>query len=285
MQIAAGTLIGALAVNLFMVPIQLPAGGLSGLMLILHYIWGLPIGPLYMVANLPALFWLYRLIGWSAALRTLAGIALFSLFIELTAPASAHAPTTNPMLATVYAGVVMGFGLGLVLRAGGSTGGTSAIARVVRHYTGMDMARFLMLTDVVILGFGALFLSLEAILYGLIMTFLLMKVIQVVQEGFRSSRCVLIVTESVPAVTTAITGELQRGVTVLQGSGGYTGHSRPVLLCVVTEEELHRLKRRLSEVDPEAFIIVTDAREVAGRGFTLETEVRRIPFWAGQSGD
>lgn len=284
MQITAGTLIGALAVNLFMVPNQLASGGMSGLLLFLHYVFGLPLGMTYFLANLPALFWLFRLYGWHGLLKTLWGIASFSVFLELARPLTAFAPTDNLMLATIYSGVLMGLGLGLAVRVGGSTGGSTPIAQIVHHYTGLSIGKFLLATDALILAFGAITTSAERILYGLIMTFVVMRLLQAVQEGFSTSRCLLIISESPDEVGQAIMREIRRGVTRLSGSGEYSGRPRPVLMCVVSETEVHRIKRLVLAADPDAFVVITDAREVAGRGFTLDTDIRRIPFWYTQRG-
>lgn len=284
-QIAVGTLIGALAVNLFMLPNQLPSGGLSGFMLMLHYLWNVPVGLGYFLFNLPTLFWLQRLYGWRGMSKTVWGMASFSLFVELTQPLSAYAPTNNLLLAAIYGAMMLGAGLGLALKVGGSTGGTDAIGKVVHHYTGVKLARFLLWTDFAILGFGALVLPMEGILYALLMTFVITQTVRLVLEGLNTSRCVLIISEQPDLVSASIMTELQRGVTRLGATGEYTGRERPVLMCVVSENELHRLKRLIQTADPAAFVLITDAREVSGRGFTLETEGRRLPFWATMGGD
>lgn len=283
-QIGVGTLVAALSVNLFMIPNQLASGGLGGLLLLLHYLWSIPIGTTYLAVNLPIFAWLYRLHGWHGLMKTVWGTASFSLFLELTRPLAGYAPTQNLLLASIYAGVLMGLGLGLAIRVGGSTGGTSAIGHVVRHYTGFDLSRFLLLTDLLIFAVGAFVLSMEAILYAAITTFLVMKLIQTVLEGFSTSRCLLIISEKPDAVSQSILRELQRGVTRLSGKGEYSGQPRPVLLCVVGETEVLRIKRLVLAADPNAFLVVTDAREVEGQGFTLDTDVRKIPFWAAQRG-
>ncbi len=282
-QITAGTVIAALAVNLFLMPNQLASGGLGGLLLILHYLWEIPMGSTYFLVNIPAIYLLYRIYGWQGLARTIWGIAAFSLFLDLTEPLSIYAPTTNPLLAAIYAGLLVGLGLGLTLIVGGSTGGTSTVAQAVRHYTGMDASRFLFLTDLLILAFGAVVLNLEAVLYGLLVTFIMARVIQAVQEGLNTSRCLMIISEHPDDVSQAIMHEVRRGVTRLDGTGEYSRQRRPVLMCVVRESEVVRIKRLVLQTDPEAFVLITDAREVNGRGFTLETDIRPIPFWS-QSG-
>lgn len=284
-QIAAGTLLSGAAVNLFLVPNQLPSGGMGGLTLLAHYLWQIPMGSTYLIANLPALFWLLRLYGYNGLMKTLWGIISFSLFLELTRPMTAYAPTENLLLATIYASVLLGLGMGLTLRVGGSTGGTSSIGKVVHHYTGFDIGKFLLVTDLIILGASAFILSPELVLYGMLGAYILTRTVRVVQDGFSTSRCLLIISERPDAVSAAIMAELKRGVTRLDGMGEYTGQPRPVLMCVVGENEAARIKRLILSADPAAFVLVTDAREVAGKGFTVETDVRRIGFWAAQGGD
>lgn len=279
LQIIIGTAIGAVAVNLFMLPNHLASGGMGGLLVILHYLWNVPIGTVYFLANLPILYWLYRLYGWHGVFKTLLGTVLFSMVVDMSAPLAQYAPTHNLLLATLYSGVLIGFGSGLALRVGGSTGGTSAIAQLVHHYTGLNVSRFLLYSDFVILSFGAIALNLEVIMYALVMTVVITRVIQTVNEGALSSRCLLIISAQPEEVAQAILTEVKRGVTRLTAQGEYSGQPRPVLMCVVNETEVYKLKRLVHAADPAAFVVVTDAREVDGPGFTLDTEHHRIPFW------
>ncbi|MDF2630343.1 MAG: hypothetical protein K0R39_4174 [Symbiobacteriaceae bacterium] len=284
-QIALGTLVSALAINLFLVPTQLPSGGLGGLMLIMNYLWQIPVGPAYFVANIPAILWLFKVKGRQGAVKSLWGIACFSLLVQVTAPLSVYAPTQNLVLAAIFAGALLGIGTGLTLVVGGDTGGNSTYARMIRHYTGLNVSTVMLGMDAVILGFGATMLSVEPVLFALIMTVVCSYCVGLVQDGLNSSRFVLIISEQVDLVGTALLGELKRGVTRLDARGEYTGKSRPVLMVVVSPPEVMRVKRLVLETDPEAFMMVSDAREVSGRGFTLEHELRRLPYWAAQSGD
>lgn len=281
LQIVAGTILAALAVNLFLLPNQLTSGGLSGLLLILHYLVGVPMGSTYFLANLPGLYLLYRIYGGKGLSRTLWGITSFSFFLEATAFLTHYAPTSNPLLASLYGGAVMGVGVGLAIMAGGATGGTDIIAQVVKYRTGMDVSRFFFVTDLFILGFGSIVISPEAILYGLLMTFVMSRVVQAVQEGLNTSRCLLIISEQPDEVSKRILDQIKRGVTQLTATGAYSGNPRPVLMCVVAPSEVIKVKRLVLDADPAAFVLITDAREVNGRGFTIDTDVRPLPFWRG----
>ncbi|HWI62715.1 MAG TPA: YitT family protein [Symbiobacteriaceae bacterium] len=284
-QITFGTLLSALAVNLFMVPTHLPSGGLSGLMLIFNYLWGLPVGPAFLIANVPAILWLFKVKGWEGGAKSVYGIISFSLLVQLTVPLSAYAPTQNTFLAVLFGGLLMGTGVGLTLIVGGDAGGNSTYARLIRHYTGMNVAGLMLGMDFLILAFGAVMLSVESVLYALAMTVVISYSMQMVMDSLNASRFILIISEKSDAVGAAIMAEVRRGVTRLDGRGEFTGRDRPVLMCAVYPSEVLRVKRLVLEADPEAFMLVSDAREVSGRGFTLEHEVRRLPYWATMGTD
>ena len=283
-QITLGTAIAALAVPLFMMPFQTMAGGLGGLLLVLHYLWNVPVGIGYFALNLPAMLWLFKLHGWNALIKTIWGATSFSIFLQLFQPLAAFPPTQNMLLATLYGAVLTGLGNGLALRVGGSTGGTTCMGQVVRHYTGLDVSKFLYASDFVIILFAGVMLRPEMVLYGLLVSFLAIRVIQAVLDGFSTSRCFLVISERPEELTRALLTVVRRGVTRLQATGGYSGQERPVLICVVAEKEVLRTKLLIQETDPSAFMVITDAREVAGRGFTLETPIHPIPFWEAQRG-
>ncbi|HLN64296.1 MAG TPA: YitT family protein [Symbiobacteriaceae bacterium] len=284
-QITVGALIGALALTLFMVPSHLPSGGLGGLLLIFHYLWGIPVGPFYFLANVPALIWLYKLYGWRGLTKSVYGIAAFSVFLSVTEPLAVYAPTHNPLLAAIFGGALLGLCVALTLSVGGDTGGNSSYVRIVHHYTGVNVPRALMVTDFVILCFGAITISVESILYSLIFTVVCGYVTQMVQEGFTSSRCFLIISERPDEVGAILMSEVRRGVTRLNGQGEYTGQARPVLMCAVSAGEAFRVKQLIMNADPQAFVLNLDAREVAGHGFTIHHELRPLPYWVTGAGD
>ncbi len=283
-QIAAGTAIAAAAIDLFLVPLELPLGGMSGVFMLVHYLWKIPIGSMYFLFNLPLLAWLFRLKGKGSVARTLWGMGTFSLFLELMEPMTRLTPTDNALLSGILGGGLVGLGLGLAFRVGGSTGGSSALAQVVEHYTGISVPKFLLVTDIVTLLVSGVLLRVEALMYGVVITFVLMFTIAKVQEGFTVARCLMIITQDPDKVAGAILTRVGRGVTRLEGLGEYSGRPRPVLMCVVGETEVPRVKRLILEADPEAFVVITAAEEVAGPGFTLDTPRRRVPFWATQRG-
>ena len=283
LQIAVGAALSAAAINLFVLPHHFASGGISGLLIIAHYLWNTPIGLLYAAANVPLIIWLWRIHGWEGLARSIWGIALFSALIDGLAFLQRLYPTHDPILAVIYAAVLSGVGGGLIYRTGATTGGTSLAGRILRHYTGFEIGRFLFLTDILVMGLAGLVLrALEITLYSWVFSYLSNRIVDSVQEGLVDFKAVHIISDQGDRIAEALMEHLHRGVTALPAVGAFTHRQRAMLVCVVAPQELVRLRTLVQGADPEAFLFVTDAREVAGRGFTLDSEHRRIPFWARQ---
>jgi uncharacterized membrane-anchored protein YitT (DUF2179 family) len=265
--IAIGSVLVALAADLFLIPNRVVSGGVVGIATILHYLAGTRVGLVTLLINIPlfvaALVWGG---GWRTGVRTVFGVAVMSLAIDLLQPYLPHV-TTDPLLYTLYGGLLDGLGVGLVLRAGGTTGGTDIVASVLYRLRGTRLGATILATNVLILGAAALIFGLEPALYALLVVYVSTQVVDLVQQGLARTRSCLIVSQRYEPIRDAILAQLERGVTVLRGMGGYTGEERPVLLCAVSQSEVTRLKRLVQELDPEAFVIVTAASEVLGKGF------------------
>lgn len=267
LQIIAGALIVAVGTNMFFVPNKVVSGGVTGIAILLHYAVGTPVGVAVLAMNVP-LLWL----GWRFAggmrffVRTLVAVVVLSAAIDLSAP-YITAPTTDRLLVICYGGLVDGFGLGLVFRARGTTGGTDVLARWAQRALGIGVGQALLAMNVVIFAAAAFLFGAEAVMVALALAFVSARVLDTVQEGFSAARAALVISERHEAVKAAIFERLGRGVTVLRGEGGFTGDPRPVLYVVVAASEAGRLKRLVAEVDPTAFVAVTPAQEVLGEGF------------------
>jgi len=205
-------------------------------------------------------------------MRSLYGTVVLSLSIDLLAP-FVTVPTQDLILSGLFGGVLMGLGLGLVFRSGSTTGGTDFAAAILRSYTGVNVGQLLFALDgLVVLAVWAAFGSAEIAMYSLIAIFVGAWLIDIVQEGFGYAKSFIIIANSPDEVANAITIKLGRGATVWAGKGAYTGTERQVIMTVVNRSEITRLKRIVSEVDPRAFIIISDAREVLGEGFRANGE-------------
>lgn len=269
--VALGSLTQAIGLMIFFVPANLASGGVSGIAQLINFHTDWPIGLMTFIGNLPlfALGWRF-LGGRSFVLRTAFSIVTFSFFADtlLWLPFFPSAGVTDDLvLNSLYGAVIAGAGYALVYRGRGTSGGTDILARILNHYRNIPMTQSYLLTDaVVILGAGLVFGWKEA-LYALIALYVSGLVVDTVMEGGSTVRTAMIVTSEPQAVTDQIMSDLARGVTVLPGTGAYTGVSRPILYCVITRSEVQVLKDIVHHHDPRAFMVVGAAYEALGEGF------------------
>jgi uncharacterized membrane-anchored protein YitT (DUF2179 family) len=274
--LAAGSLLLSLAYALFLVPSRIAAGGVSGLAVVFHYLWGLPTGLLVFGMNVPLLVAGYLFLGGLRfTVRTLVSVAIFSATVDplghLFRPV-----THDAFLATLYGGVISGVGIGLVFGRGASTGGTTIVARLTQMCTRLSAGIAQLLVDAVVVGAAALVFGPQIALYGLISLFVSGKAIDWSLEGLSGERVAIVVSPAAEAITARVTRELDRGATLLEGRGGYTGEDRPVLLCVLDRSQEPALRALVQSEDPAAFVTVAAATTVLGEGFApLQAPSRR----------
>ncbi|GAW29307.1 MULTISPECIES: YitT family protein [unclassified Carboxydocella] len=261
-----GSLITAAGIVWFLAPNQIAAGGVSGIAIILNKLFGFPVGRSMLAMEIPLFIASTLALGWGFAARTFLGALTLPIFVDLLTPYLQPA-TSNLLLASLYGGVVTGAGIGLVFRSKGSTGGTDELAALLHKFVGLPLGQILLFIDgLVILG-ATLVFGVEKALYALITVFVAARVIDLVQEGIISAKAAFIISDHSEEIACNIMTRLDRGVTSLAGKGAYTGISRHVLLSVVSQSEVSRLKEVVYETDPQAFVIVTDVHEVLGEGF------------------
>src|SRR5919109_4623928 len=277
--IILAALIQALSLRLFFVPSKLAFGGVSAIAQLINHFTGWPIGLMIFIGNVPlfALGWRY-LGGRSFVVRTAIAIFTYSLFTDLllqTPLFGPNGPATRLInelqgdifLNALYGAIVSGIGYGLVYRARGTSGGSDILARILNHYRGVPMTQsYLMVDTIVILGAGFVF-GWKAALYAMIALYVSGLVAETTLEGSGTVRTAMIVTGEVEAISARVIEELERGVTILEGTGAYTGAGRPVLYCVITRAEVAALKAIVQEADPRAFMVIGVAHEALGEGF------------------
>ena len=277
--IILAALIQAFSLRVFFVPANLASGGVSGISQLINHFTGWPIGLLILVGNIPlfALGWRF-LGGRRFAMRTAAAILTYSTFTELLLHTSLFAADGaaahlidelhgDIFLNTLYGAIVSGIGYGLVYRARGTSGGSDILARILNNWRGIPITQsYLFVDSAVILGAGFVFGWKQA-LYAMIALYVSGLVAETTLEGSRTVRTATIVTSEANIISSRVLEELSRGVTILQGSGAYTGANRPVLYCVITRAEVATLKTIVNETDPHAFMVIGAAHEVLGEGF------------------
>ena len=265
LTLVSGAVIFALGLNGLVVANGLAEGGLSGISVIVHYFTGWPVGVLYLLLNIPLLVLGYLSLGGRFTMRTLVGAGLVTGALILTR--SVRFPMNDLLLASLYAGVINGTGLGLMFRAGGSSGGLDILAQHLRHHHGLTVAETYLVADGIVLAAAGLLLGADTALYALIVTFVGGRVADFIQEGPNRAKAVLIITDRVQPLTQYVTSVLERGATVFDVRGAYTGRPRGLVMTVLSRRELARLKQEVRRLDPRAFMVVQDATEVIGEGF------------------
>jgi uncharacterized membrane-anchored protein YitT (DUF2179 family) len=267
--ILLGAFIQALAMRLFLIPGQLVSGGISGAAQIINFYTGWPIGLMVLVGNIPLFLLGWRFLGGARfAIRTALAILAFSFltdFLALFIPPQGI--TQDNFLNCLFGGVLLGAGLGLVYRGRGTSGGSDILGRILNSKFAIPISQSYLITDTLVVLAGGFTFGWEKALYGLVVIYVSGLAAEMVSEGSSIFRTAMIITSAPDAVITEITRTLERGVTILQGKGGYTGTDRPVLYCVVTRSEVNQLKELVHEADPEAFMVIGTAHEALGEGF------------------
>ena len=265
-QILLGCIIGGAAYPMFLVPNNIAPGGLTGVATVLNYLVQVPVGLTSMLMNVPLFIIGFKAMGRVFVLRSLVATVLFSMAIDMI---RVPPVTMDPLLGTLYGGVLLGIGLGLILRAGATTGGTDMVARMVhKRVPFLSVGMFLFLIDCAVVILAGLCVGLNEGLYAMIAIFVSSKLIDMVMAGLSQTKACFIITSALESVTQRVMTELDRGVTHLEAKGAYSGQNRPMILCVLSSQEVARLKDIVREEDEQAFMFVTGAHEALGEGFS-----------------
>lgn len=264
--IALGTFLAALSLPLFFLPYDIAPGGISGISTVLASVLPLSVGLISFVLNVPLFLIGWRTVGWRFAVRSFIAMTLMSLFIDLV---PVRDVSGNVMLASVFGGVLLGVGLGLVVRAGATTGGTDMAAKMIHNRVAfLPIATILFMIDGLVVAVAALAFGLQAALWALISLFVSSQAMDSVIKGFNTAMQFMIISRDSEKIVRRIHTEIDRGCTRLMAEGTYSRLPVGTLLCVVSRTEAPRLKKLVAEVDPQAFVTVCNVHEVLGEGFT-----------------
>jgi len=295
--ILAGTFIAAMALDIFLIPYKIASGGASSVGLIVNYLTSglLPVGVVIILINIPLFFLGYKLMGPHYLVKSIVCTLLYSLFIDLMMPLARSFsekylgldPNLAPdmLLYSIIGGMLLGMGLGLVIRTGSSTGGSDIAAQLLHKvFPQMTTGAYLVLVDaVIVLAAGFVFGNILYSLYATVALVVSSKVIDIVVEGVNHAKAVYIISEKSAEIADRILTDLDRGVTILQGRGAYTKQEKNVLLCVISSRQLVMLKRLIKAIDDRAFVILADAREVLGEGFGENKEIVTVTIEKSKS--
>lgn len=269
--IVLGSMIGAAAYPLFLVPNNIAPGGVTGIATILNYLWKWPVGITSLLMNLPLFLIGFKAMGRVFVFRSLIATILFSVFIDLI---KLPPLTDDILLASVYGALALGVGLGLILRGGATTGGSDMIARMVhKRFPFITVGTFLFMVDCMVILCAAFTMSARAALYALINIFVAARAVDLVLAGMGSAKACFIITNRPETVAQRIMKELDRGATLVGATGAYSGDARTMVISVVGRTEVMAVKRIVRQEDEKAFVFITDTHETLGEGFSaLEGE-------------
>ncbi|WP_058302531.1 YitT family protein [Gorillibacterium timonense] len=260
-----GSLLFSVGLEIFLVPNNIIDGGITGISIIFSHLFGIPIGVFLLVLNIPFLFLGYKQIGKTFALSTLFSVVVMSIGTTLLHPVK---PLTDvPLLATVFGGVCLGVGVGLVIRAGGSLDGSEIVAILVSKRMPFSVGEIVMFINVFILGSAGFVFDWNSAMYSLIAYFIAFKMIDVTIEGIDQSKSVWIISDKYQEIGEALTYRLGRGVTFLHGEGAFTGDGKKVIFIVITRLEEAKLKSIVEEKDSSAFVAIGNIHDVMGGRF------------------
>lgn len=265
LYVLAGAALVAIAFNVFLLPNRVASGGVSGISTILDATLGWEPAYVQWAFNIPLFIMGVILLGKQFGAKTLAGTVFLPFVVFLTKEWEPW--TSDPLLASIFGGIGVGLGIGVVFRGKASTGGTDLAAQIIHKYTHLSLGKCVAAIDGLIVLTAAVVFDIERGLYALLSLYVTSKTIDLVQIGLGRSKMSMIITNKQEEVREAILNKIDRGVTKLSAYGGYTDSERPILICVVDQTEFTKLKQLVKTIDPTAFVIVMDAAEVLGEGF------------------
>lgn len=271
-----GTAIYAFGLLYFIMPNKLMEGGVTGITILLNYAFGISPSLSNLLLNIPLFLLGWRILGGKQIVYTGIGIASLTFFLwlfELLISNNWISPFITEhdyILVSLYAGVTLGAGLGIVFRFGGTTGGSDIIARIMGRKYGWSMGQIILFIDIVIIGLSLFYIKKENILYTLVAVFIASRVIDFIQEGAYAAKAFTIISDHAPEIADIITKEMDRGVTLIPAIGAYSKQTKHMVYCVVSRQEIRRLHSIAKSIDPRAFIIISDVHDVHGEGFKEE---------------
>ena len=263
--VALACVVMAFNINYFFVGNKLAEGGVSGLSLIIHYLSNIDVSYLYFALNIPLIIVAYIFIGKDFVFKTLFATIILTIFLKVFG--SFRGPIDDILMAAIFGGGINGIAIGIIFYAGGSSGGTDIIAKIINQHYGVAIGKVLLTIDFIILSMVAFIFGKIIFMYTLISLLVSAKMVDIIQEGIYSAKGVTIMTNKVEELKNKIMEDTGRGITLINAKGAYTQKEIGMLYCVVGKYQLMKVKSIVKEIDPDAFMIVNQVHEVVGKGF------------------
>ena len=274
LTILLGAAIYAFGLTYFVVPHHLFEGGATGITLITFYLFKIPVSLMNLLINIPLFILAWKIFGAKSLYSSLLGTLALSAWLAFFERIPLHIDLQGDLLITaLIAGILLGIGLGIIFNAGGTTGGTDILARIINKYTHISMGKLLFILDFCILMLILLiFKDLRLVSYTLLFDFIVSRVIDLIGEGGYAGKGFMIITKRPDHLAKVINDDLGRGVTFISGQGYYSQKDLKIIYCIVGRNEIVKMKEMIHRIDPQAFITITEAHEILGEGFTFEKE-------------
>jgi len=275
--IIIGSFILAAGFVLFITPYKFVPGGVYGISIVLHYLFDTPVGLVALAFDIPLTIIGIKVLGPRFGVKTVLGFVLTAFFVDGLTYLYGYEPLVegDPLLSSIFGGVIIGFGLGLIFKAKATSGGSDIVAMIVSKYTRLPLGQLMIVVDSIIVLIGLIiFKDWKIPLYSLIVIFVTGKVIDVVLQGISYDKTLFIISDKYELIRDKIINDLNRGGTYIRGEGMYNHQERTVIYTVVTRRELALLQDFVHQVDPEAFLTVINANEILGKGFKSLGEVQ-----------
>ena len=257
-----GSILAAIGLEIFLIPNNIIDGGIVGISIISSYLSKLPLSLFIFVLNLPFLFLGYKQIGKTFVFSSLFSIVSLSVWVQVFHPIPGL--TSDVLLATVFGGIILGVGVGIIIRSGGSLDGTEMVAIIIKKKTAFSVGEMVMLFNVFILSSAGLVFGWDRAMYSLIAYFIAYKVIDITIEGLDEAKAAFIISDKAEEIAEAITARLGRGVTFIDGKGGFSKNEKTILYSVITRLEISKLKSIIYDKDENAFVTINDVSDVMG---------------------
>lgn len=263
-----GSLIFSLAVNVFIIPANLGEGGVTGLSLIFLYKFGWSPAITTLIMNVVLLIVGFKFLSKRSMILTIISIISLSIFLKLTEPLQLH--LNEVLVSTIFGGFLIGVGIGMIVLVGGTTAGTTILARIAHKYLDVNTSYALLFFDLIVVALSLTVIPVERALLTVLSLYIGTKAMDVMIEGLNPKKAITIISQNPDPIAKMLDEDIGRGVTILNGRGYYSKRETDVLYCVINKLQLTRTKRMIKKIDEQAFVVVHDVRDVLGNGFMTE---------------
>lgn len=264
--LALGSLLFAIAVNVFVIPNDLGEGGVTGLTIISYYLFEWSPSIVSFLLNAVLIVLGLKFLSKQTALYTIIAVCFNSLFLHVTE--SWSIPSEEIIVHALFGGVLTGVGIGLIIRVGGTTAGSTILAKIIHKYLGWSVSYSLLILDLIVVFLSYFIIGIEGVMLTIVMLYVATKTMEFILEGANRQKAVTIISANSKEIAFEVSTRMERGITVISGHGYYTKENKEVLYIVINNQEIIKLKKIIKQIDNEAFITIHDVRDVFGEGFS-----------------